>query len=108
MSLPLFSFMFQAVQSLLKQLCIVVTTTETTLIQNFSVLLVNLIQNNVKLEEQTFTCIKHWIVQVLHSAPPVTHNNILLALKNILLNEQFNDMDQVSIFGFKIIFYIVL
>ncbi|OAD62956.1 hypothetical protein WN48_06774, partial [Eufriesea mexicana] len=86
-----------AMQLLIKQLCTIITPMETVLIQNFCRFLANITQNNIKLQEQTFTLSKQWIIKVFKSALPITHNNILLALKSILINNQFDNIKHVSI-----------
>ncbi|XP_031835218.2 HEAT repeat-containing protein 6 isoform X1 [Nomia melanderi] len=81
-------------QLLIKELCIIATPVETDLIQNICKLLVNLIQNNIKLQCQTFASVKQWILEVLESALPITHRDILNALKCILINMGFNDINR--------------
>ncbi|KOC64575.1 hypothetical protein WH47_12039 [Habropoda laboriosa] len=85
------------IQLLIKQLCTIIIPAETTLVQNHCKLLTNLIQNNVKFEEETFTFSKRWIIKVFKFASPLVHNNVILSLKSILMNEQFDDMNHVSI-----------
>ncbi|CAD1470197.1 unnamed protein product [Heterotrigona itama] len=83
----------ETLQLLIKQLCFIITPAETDLIQNFCKLLVNITQNNIELQKQTFLYSREWIVKICKSALPITHNNIILALKNLLTNEQFDNIN---------------
>ncbi|KOX71652.1 hypothetical protein WN51_03766 [Melipona quadrifasciata] len=85
-----------AIQLLIKQLCFIITPVETDLIQNFCKLLVIITQNNIELQEQIFLYSKKWIVEICKSALPITHNNIILALKSLLTNKQFDNINHVS------------
>lgn len=91
-------------QLLIKQLCNIITFAETTLIQSFCRFLINIIQNNINFQEHIFIHCKQWFIEVFKFALPITHNDILLALKSFLMNKQFNDID-VSIYFLKNIFY---
>lgn len=84
------------VHLLIKQLCAVVPPEETALVQNTCKLLSSLIENNVQVQEEIFTCSREWILNVLESALPIVHNDILLALKSILINQKF-DVNRVII-----------
>lgn len=96
---PFYSIiLFQLVQSLIKQLCTTIIPEETTLVENNCKLLSNLIQNNMQLERQTFMCCKEWILKVLRTASPIVYSEILLTLKNILLSEQYDDVNHVSVY----------
>ena len=77
-------------------MCFIITPAETDLIQNFCKLLANITQNNIELQEQTFSYSREWIVEICESALPITHNNIILALKNLLTNKQFDNINHVS------------
>ncbi|XP_050474529.1 HEAT repeat-containing protein 6 isoform X1 [Bombus huntii] len=81
------------VQLLIEQLCVIITPAETVLIQNFCKLLVNIAQNNIELQEQTFIYCNEWIIEVFKSALPITHNNMLLTLKSLLTNKQFGNIN---------------
>ncbi|XP_003705551.3 HEAT repeat-containing protein 6 [Megachile rotundata] len=83
-----------AVQLLIKQLCAVATPTETVLVQNLCKFLTTLIQNNIEVQEETFVHFKKWILEAIRLASSAAHNNIFLALKSILANNQFNDINQ--------------
>ncbi|XP_043789120.1 HEAT repeat-containing protein 6 [Apis laboriosa] len=85
------------VQLLIKQLCNVITFAETTLIQSFCRFLINIIQNNINFQEQIFIYCKQWFIEVFKFALPITHNDILLALKSFLMNKQFNDIDYLKL-----------
>ncbi|CAK9829766.1 HEAT repeat-containing protein 6 [Anthophora retusa] len=82
-----------AVQLLIKQLCTIIIPEETILVQNHCKFLTNLIQNNVKFEEETFTFCKQWIIKVFKFASPLVHNDVVLSLKSILMSEQFDDIN---------------
>ncbi|XP_034188808.2 HEAT repeat-containing protein 6 isoform X2 [Osmia lignaria lignaria] len=82
-----------AVQLLIKQLCGIIIPTEIALVQNLCKLLTTFIQNNIKLQEETFAHFKQWILEALKSASSIAHNNIFLALKSILINNQFNNIN---------------
>ncbi|XP_076678857.1 HEAT repeat-containing protein 6 isoform X1 [Andrena cerasifolii] len=78
------------VHLLIKQLCAVAPPEETALVQNICKLLSSLIQNNAQVQEEVFTCSREWILNVLESALPIVHSDILLALKSILINQKFD------------------
>ncbi|XP_043250126.1 HEAT repeat-containing protein 6 isoform X3 [Colletes gigas] len=80
-------------QLLIKQLCMIIVPLQTVLIQNTCKLLVSLIQNNVRLQGETLKCSQQWILEVLESAALIAHNDILCALKAILINEHFDDIN---------------
>ncbi|XP_076236061.1 HEAT repeat-containing protein 6 isoform X2 [Calliopsis andreniformis] len=84
------------VDLLIQQLCVIIIPEDTALIRNICKLLYNLIQNNVKFQRQTYICSKEWILKVLESASPVVHNEILLTLKNMLLNEQDDNINHYA------------
>lgn len=92
-------------QLLIEQLCVIITPAETVLIQNFCKLLVNIAQNNIELQEQTFIYCNEWIIEVFKSALPITHNNMLLTLKSLLTNKQFGNINHVGT-NFLKLFYI--
>ncbi|XP_016907318.1 HEAT repeat-containing protein 6 isoform X2 [Apis cerana] len=85
------------VQLLIKQLCNIITFAETTLIQSFCRFLINIIQNNINFQEHIFIHCKQWFIEVFKFALPITHNDILLALKSFLMNKQFNDIDYLKL-----------
>ncbi|XP_076662618.1 HEAT repeat-containing protein 6 isoform X1 [Halictus rubicundus] len=87
------SFNNDILQLLIKQLCVIATPTETDLIQSTSKLLVNLIQNNAKLQYQTFESVKQWILDALDSASPITHKDVVNLLKYLLIDIDFKDIN---------------
>ncbi|XP_076755299.1 HEAT repeat-containing protein 6 isoform X1 [Xylocopa sonorina] len=81
------------IQLLIKQLCIIITPVETSLVQNFCKFLTTLFQSNVRLKEETFMYTMEWTIKVLEFASPITHNNVLIVLKSILISEQFDSIN---------------
>ncbi|XP_053979487.1 HEAT repeat-containing protein 6 [Hylaeus volcanicus] len=81
------------IQLLIKQLCTIATPLQTLLIQNICKLLASLIQNNVRLQRETIVYSIQWILEMFEFAVLTAHNDILYALKTVLVNEQFDDIN---------------
>ncbi|XP_076381767.1 HEAT repeat-containing protein 6 isoform X2 [Megalopta genalis] len=80
-------------QLLIKQLCIIATPMEIDLITSTSKLLVNVIQNNVKLQYQTIASVMQWISVISETGSPDICKDVNNVMKCFLINIDFNDIN---------------
>ncbi|KAI4481872.1 hypothetical protein M0804_009393 [Polistes exclamans] len=83
-----------AVLLLINQLCAIVPPTETLLVKDTCIFLANVILNDLVLQGRTLAACTRWILNALKFSKPFAWVSILHALKSVLVNGNFDNINQ--------------